>query len=100
MPETSLQTAFATILEELGRLLPAGTEILDAHTHLGNDEDGSSLRPEGLLAHLDAPRRAVSPPARPVPPPPPAPDRVPAYRRPNDRVLDWAADSGGRIIPY
>jgi uncharacterized protein len=28
------------------------------------------------------------------------PDRSPGYRRPNDRVLAWAADSGGRILPY
>jgi hypothetical protein len=96
MPETTLQSALATILEELGRLLPAGTEILDAHTHLGDDEDGSRLRPDGLLAHLDI----VSPTARAVTFPLHDPDRAPAYRRPNDRVLDWAADSGGRIIPY
>src|SRR5262245_48767553 len=28
------------------------------------------------------------------------PDRRPAYRRPNDRVLDWAAESGGRLVPF
>jgi hypothetical protein len=96
MAEMTLESAFASVLDELARLLPAGSEVLDAHTHLGDDEDGSSLRPDGLLAHLDV----VSPTARAVTFPLHDPDRNPGYRRPNDRVLDWARDSGGRIIPY
>ena len=28
------------------------------------------------------------------------PERRPAYRVPNDRVLAWARESGGRLIPY
>jgi hypothetical protein len=28
------------------------------------------------------------------------PERHPAYRKPNDRVLAWAAESGGRLIPF
>lgn len=96
MAPMTLQSAFAPILDELGRLLPPGTAVLDAHTHLGDDEDGQSLRPDALLAHLDV----LAPDARAVTFPLHDPDRHPAYRRPNDRVLEWAAASGGRIIPY
>ena len=92
---TTLESAFASILEEIGRLLPAGAAILDAHTHLGDDEDGQSLRPDALLAHLDV----LSPDARACTFPLHDPDRNPAYRRPNDRVLEWASTSD-RIIPY
>ena len=28
------------------------------------------------------------------------PDRRPAYRIPNDRVLEWAAASGGALVPF
>ena len=28
------------------------------------------------------------------------PERQPAYRVPNDRVLAWAAESDGRLIPF
>jgi hypothetical protein len=96
MADVTLQSAFAPIVEELERLVPPGALIIDAHTHLGDDEDGQTLRPEGLLAHLDV----VGPDARAVTFPLHDPDRHPAYRRPNDRVLEWASASGGRIVPY
>ncbi len=96
MATLTLDTAFAPIIEELERLRPPGTAVLDAHTHLGADEDGQSLTPERLLAGLDLAGRDARACAFPFH----DPDRVPAYRRPNDRVLDWAQDSGGRIIPY
>jgi hypothetical protein len=96
MASVTLQSAFAPLIEELERLVPPGTAVVDAHTHLGDDEDGQTLRPEGLLAHLDV----VGPDARAVTFPLHDPDRDPAYRRPNDRVLEWASASGGRIIPY
>jgi imidazolonepropionase-like amidohydrolase len=38
--------AIAPYVQETRRLLPAGAEIIDAHTHLGLDEDGRSLRRE------------------------------------------------------
>jgi uncharacterized protein len=94
--DEALQAAFAPFFEERRALVPAGTAILDAHTHLGVDEDGQSLAVEGLLAALDE----VSPDARACTFPLHDPDRHPAYRVPNDRVLGWAADSGGRLIPY
>ena len=91
-----METAFAPVMEDLARLCPPAAAIVDAHTHLGEDEDGQALTPEQLLAHLDA----VGAGARACAFPFHDPGRRPAYRRPNDRVLDWAAASGGRIVPY
>jgi predicted TIM-barrel fold metal-dependent hydrolase len=87
--------ALAPFVEEAGRLLPADAEVLDAHTHLGLDEDGRSLSLEQLLAQLDAAgaRRACVFPLH-------DPERHPAYTVPNDRVLAWAAQSEGRLIPF
>lgn len=87
---------FTPLLEELERLRPPGTAVIDAHTHLGADEDGQRLEPEELIAHLDI----VGPDTRACAFPFHDPERAPAYRLPNDRVLDWASESGGRIVPY
>lgn len=92
----SVEAAYAPFYEELVRLRPPGAEVLDAHTHLGEDEDGQRLTPDALIGLLDQ----AGPGARACAFPLHDPDRSPSYRRPNDRVLDWAADSGGRIIPY
>jgi hypothetical protein len=69
--------------------------VIDAHTHLGLDEDGRSLTAEQLLAQLDRAdaRRACVFPLH-------DPERKPSYSVPNDRVLAWAADSDGRLIPF
>jgi hypothetical protein len=96
LPETILQDAFAPLLEEMRALCPPGAAIIDAHTHLGADEDGQRLTPEQLLTHLDV----VSPDARACAFPFHDPERSPAYSLPNDRVLAWASESGGRIVPY
>ena len=90
------ESAYAPFMEELERLRPAGAEVIDAHTHLGTDEDGQSLDPDTLLEVLDE----AQPGARACAFPFHDPDRHPAYRRPNDRVLAWAEASGGRIVPY
>ncbi len=82
--------------DELARMLPVRDGVVDAHTHLGLDEDGQSLDPEGLVAALDE----VSPQARAVAFPLHDPERRPSYRLPNDRLLEWAAASEGRIVPY
>jgi uncharacterized protein len=96
-PETdSFDQAFATFGAELERLLPEGTVVVDAHTHLGLDEDGRSLDLAGLLEELDQ----ISPTARACVFPLHDPARHPAYTKPNDRVLAWAAESGGRLIPF
>jgi uncharacterized protein len=90
------RTAYAPFREEGRALLPPGTQVLDAHTHLGVDEDGQSLELEALIAALDD----VGPDARACTFPLHDPDRHPGYRRPNDRVLEWAGQSGGRVLPY
>jgi predicted TIM-barrel fold metal-dependent hydrolase len=87
---------YASLEEELASLRVPDDVVLDAHTHIGRDEDGQALDADGLLAALDE----VGPGARAVAFPFHDPERHPAYRLPNDRVLAWAADSGGRIVPY
>ncbi|HEV3071062.1 MAG TPA: amidohydrolase family protein [Solirubrobacteraceae bacterium] len=87
--------ALAPFLADAQRLLPNGAEVFDAHTHLGLDEDGRSLTLEQLLGQLDdaGARRACVFPLH-------DPERHPAYRVPNDRVLRWAGESAGRLIPF
>lgn len=87
--------ALAPFLADAQRLLPKDAEIFDAHTHLGLDEDGRSLTLEQLLGQLDdaGARRACVFPLH-------DPERHPAYRVPNDRVLSWAGESEGRLIPF
>src|SRR4051812_9119410 len=89
--EPAIEAAFAPCREEGRALLPEGTPVLDAHTHLGVDEDGQSLALDALLAALDE----VATDARACTFPLHDPDRHPGYRLPNDRVLQWAAESGG-----
>jgi hypothetical protein len=84
-----------SIAAEIRELLPADAIVVDAHTHLGLDEDGQTLDPAGLLAALDE----VAPTARACTFPLHDPDRDPAYRVPNDRVLAWTAASD-RLYPY
>jgi predicted TIM-barrel fold metal-dependent hydrolase len=81
--------------QTLRERLPADTAVVDVHTHLGLDEDGMSLT---LEQHLESMERnhvdtsfvfALN-----------DPERFPAYRVPNDRVLAWAAESDGRLIPF
>ncbi len=88
--------AFAPIAAEVDALLPPAALVVDAHTHLGHDEDGQSLTPAELLASLDQ----VQPTARACTFPLHDPERHPAYRLPNDRVLSWASESDGRLYPY
>ena len=93
--EQTYAEALAPFLTETARLRPAGAEVIDAHTHLGLDEDGRSLTLEQLLGQLDMAeaRRACVFPLH-------DPERKPAYSVPNDRVLGWAGESGGRLVPY
>jgi len=95
MSASLYRDALAPFVADAQRLLPNGAEIFDAHTHLGLDEDGRSLTLEQLLGQLDdagATRACVFPLHDP--------ERHPAYRVPNDRVLRWAAESDGRLIPF
>lgn len=68
---------------------------IDPHTHLGLDEDGMSQTLDELIAHLDAHKvaHAVTFPLH-------DPDRGENYTVPNDRVIEWAAASNGRVIPF
>jgi uncharacterized protein len=76
------------------RLLPPDAWLADAHTHLGLDEDGMTLDLATTLEQMRAwdVRRALVFPLHEA-------DRSPAYRAPNDRVLGWAAESGGLLVP-
>jgi uncharacterized protein len=87
--------ALAPFVADAQRLMPNGAEVFDAHTHLGLDEDGRSLTLEQLLGLLDdaGVRRACVFPLH-------DPERHPAYRIPNDRVLRWTGESEGRLIPF
>lgn len=88
--------AYEPVIAEIDALLPAGAVVVDAHTHLGRDEDGQTLDLAGLIASLDE----VGPTARACTFPLHDPERDPAYRVPNDRVLRWAKESDGRLYPY
>jgi uncharacterized protein len=75
--------------------LPAGVEILDAHTHLGTDVDGMVGREEELQAVME--QHGVS---RAFVFCLDEPDRHPGFRAGNDRTLEFAARSEGRLIPF
>jgi predicted TIM-barrel fold metal-dependent hydrolase len=94
-PSSLYADALAPFLAEVDRLRPADAEVFDAHTHLGLDEDGRSLSLPQLLSQLDdaGARRACVFPLH-------DPERTPAYRVPNDRVLAWAQESEGRLLPF
>jgi hypothetical protein len=87
--------ALAPFIVDADRLRPTEGEVFDAHTHLGLDEDGRSLNLETLLSQLDDAhaRRACVFPLH-------DPERKPSYSVPNDRVLEWAQESEGRLIPF
>ena len=70
--------------------------MIDAHTHLGLDEDGRSLTLEQLLVAARPTRGARRACVFPLH----DPERKPAYSVPNDRVLAWAAESDGRLVPF
>src|SRR4029077_7409930 len=81
--------------ERVTALLPEGGAPFDAHTHLGLDGDGPSLSPEQHLrimggGGVSAPNVFASN----------EPDPEPAYRAPNDRVLEWAAEAPDRLFPF
>lgn len=95
MNESLYAGALAPFLAEAQRLRPARAEVIDAHTHLGLDEDGRSLTLAQLLSQLDRAdaRRACVFPLH-------DPERRPSYSVPNDRVLAWAGESEGRLVPF
>lgn len=75
--------------------IPEGTLLFDAHTHLGNDIDGTVGRYEELVEILDRfgfSRANVFCMDEH--------DREPAFTVPNDRTLACAERSTGRLVPY
>ncbi|MGB2874823.1 MAG: amidohydrolase family protein [Gaiellaceae bacterium] len=89
------QALIAGYDEELARELPEQTEIFDAHVHLGHDIDGFSGVYEDLERVND--RYGVS---RCFMFCMDEQDRHPAFRAANDRTLEYAKRSGGRLIPF
>jgi uncharacterized protein len=81
--------------EELERELPGDTGVFDAHVHLGNDIDGFSGVYEELERIND--RYGIQ---RCFVFCMDEPDRHPAFRAANDRTLEHARRSGGRLIPF
>jgi len=80
---------------ELAPLLPEGTEIFDAHVHLGTDVDGmvgDYDELERLQARYGVRRAFVFCLDEP--------DRHPGFRAANDRTLAFAERSAGRLIPF
>ena len=71
----------------MAHLRPGGARVIDVHTHLGNDEDGMSLDPQGLIAMLDAAGadQAVVFPLH-------DPERDPAYRVPPVKRIEQPPD--------
>ena len=80
---------------ELFAALPKGSEIFDAHVHLGQDIDGFSGSYDDLMSLNERYRISrcfmfcLD-----------EPDRHPAFRAANDRTLAYAERSDGRLIPF
>src|SRR5436305_11407782 len=81
--------------ERLRADLPSDLAIFDAHTHLGTDIDGMVGVYEELIGGMD--RYGIS---RANVFCLDEPDRHPGFRAGNDRTLEFAAQSEGRLIPF
>jgi uncharacterized protein len=89
------QQVTATWDERLRGDLPGDLDIFDAHTHLGTDIDGMVGRYEELVGSMD--HYGIS---RAFVFCLDEPDRHPAFSAGNDRTLEFAARSEGRLIPF
>jgi len=76
-------------------LMPADAEIFDAHVHLGHDIDGQT----GVYEELERINEATGV-SKCFMFCMDEPDRHPAFRAPNDRTLEYAKQSEGRLIPF
>jgi uncharacterized protein len=81
--------------DELRKELPEGAGIFDAHTHLGTDIDGMVGIYEDLEGGMD--KYGIS---RCFMFCLDEPDRHPGFRAGNDRTLEFAKRSQGRMIPF
>jgi predicted TIM-barrel fold metal-dependent hydrolase len=80
---------------ELRRELPEGIDVFDVHTHLGDDIDGMKGRFDELIGIMDAygvARANIFCMDEP--------DRHPSFSAANDRTLEAAERSAGRLIPF
>jgi uncharacterized protein len=98
--DEALQRAHELVAQwdaELRRELPQSppAEIFDAHLHLGHDIDGMVGEYDDLLRIMDS--YGVS---RAFMFCMDEPDRHPGFRAPNDRTLEYAERSNGRLIPF
>jgi predicted TIM-barrel fold metal-dependent hydrolase len=75
--------------------LPRGAAIFDVHTHLGHDIDGMVGELGELLGTMD--RYGIG---RAFTFCLDEPDRHPGFRAGNDRSLEFAARSEGRLVPF
>jgi uncharacterized protein len=75
--------------------LPGDLDIFDVHTHLGTDIDGMLGHLDELIGVMD--RYGIS---RANMFCLDEPDRHPGFRAGNDRTLEFAARSEGRLIPF
>ena len=96
--EEALERAQALVAAydaELEALMPDGTELFDAHVHVGRDIDGFVAPFDELVSFLRryGVRRAFAFCMD-------EPDREPAFRAPNDRTLAAAERSEGLLIPF
>jgi predicted TIM-barrel fold metal-dependent hydrolase len=89
------QSLIAGYDDELARELPERAEIFDVHVHLGNDVDGMTGVYDDLERLND--RYGIS---RCFMFCMDEVDRHPAFRAANDRTLEYARRSGGRLIPF
>jgi uncharacterized protein len=95
VPTPGFERLLKAHFDRIRSTFPADVRVWDAHTHLGVDEDGFTLSSEDLLAGMrtHGVERAFTFPLN-------DPDRSPAYRVPNDRVLAWADASDGALVPF
>ena len=94
-PLERAQELFSQFEAELRTEIPAGVDIFDAHVHLGTDIDGMAGKYDELVALLD--RYGMS---RCFMFCLDEPDRHPGFRAGNDRTLEFAERSDGRLIPF
>ena len=94
-PLERAQELFSTFEAELRSEIPAGVELFDAHVHLGTDIDGMVGHYDELTGLMD--RYGIS---RCFMFCLDEPDRQPGFRAGNDRTLEFAARSEGRLIPF
>jgi uncharacterized protein len=94
-PVAAADAAVETVYREVAAsLLPTGQRVWDVHTHLGDDSDGSTLRPAQLVSELEehAVARAFAFPFRAA-----TPD---GYPRLNEQVIAWCQETAGVLVPF